>query len=142
MIEWVLDLVVALNLWHSEFLWQGIGIDGYNERRVSSVYQIVKVAGDSSLEGVHHDLHLFLHLRENRWRCCIHERRHAQVPPLRSTGLVTAFWPLKSPSFRAVPLVFLLDVVSCVPLSQLLLQIMVLFHEALYCSREGLDLSF
>ena len=80
MIEWVLDLVVALNLWHSEFLWQGIGIDGYNERRVSSVYQIVKVAGDSSLEDVYYNLHLFLHhlhLRENRWRGCIHERGHA-----------------------------------------------------------------
>ena len=65
-----------------------------------------------------------------------------KIPPLRSTGLVTALWPFRSPSFGAVPLVFLLDVVSRVPLSQLLLQIMVLFHEALYCSREGLDLSF
>ena len=31
---------------------------------------------------------------------------------------------------------------SRVPLSQLLLQIMILFREALYRSREGLDLSF
>ena len=46
------------------------------------------------------------------------------------------------PSFGAVPLFFLLDVVSCFPLSQLLLQIMVLFYEALYRSCEGLDLSF
>ena len=77
MIEWVLDPVVALNLRHSEFLWQGTGIDGYSERRVGSVYQIVKVTGDSSLEGVHHNLHLFLHhlhLRKNRWRGHIHER--------------------------------------------------------------------
>ena len=28
MIEWVLDPVVALNLRHSEFLWQGTGIEG------------------------------------------------------------------------------------------------------------------
>ena len=80
MIEWVLDPVVALNLWHSEFLWQGTGIDGYNERRVGSIYQIIKVAGDASLEGVHHNLHLFLHplhLHENRWWGYIHERRHA-----------------------------------------------------------------
>ena len=32
MIEWVLDSIVALNLRHSEFLWQGTGIDGYSER--------------------------------------------------------------------------------------------------------------
>ena len=44
MIEWVLDPIVALNLRHSEFLWQGTGIDGYGERRVDSIYQIVKVA--------------------------------------------------------------------------------------------------
>ena len=93
MIEWVLDPVVALNLWHLEFLWQGTGIDGYSERRVGSVYQIIKVVGDSSLEGVHHNIHLFLHrldLRENRWQGCIHERGHAQVLPFGSAGLVTA----------------------------------------------------
>ena len=28
MIEWVLDSIIALNLRHSELLWQGIGIDG------------------------------------------------------------------------------------------------------------------
>ena len=39
-------------------------------------------------------------------------------------------------------MVFLLDVVSRTPLSQLLLQIMVFFCEALYRSRKGLDLSF
>ena len=80
MIEWVLDPVVALNLWYSEFLWQGTGIDGCSEWRVDFVYQNVKVAGDSSLEGVHHDLNLFLHrlhLRENRWWGCIRERGHA-----------------------------------------------------------------
>ena len=44
--------------------------------------------------------------------------------------------------FGAVPLVFLLNVMSRVPLSQLFLQIMILFREALYCGREGLDLSF
>ena len=117
MIEWVLDPVVALNLQHSEFLWQGTGIDGYSEQRVGSVYQIIKVAGDSSFEGVHHNLHLFLHrlhLRKNRWRGCIRERGHAQVPPLGSAGLVTALWPFRSPSFGTVTLVFLLDVVSCI----------------------------
>ena len=30
---------------------------------------------------------------------------------------ITALWPFRSPSFGAVPLVFLLDVVSCVPLT-------------------------
>ena len=34
MIEWVLDPVVALNLRHSEFLWQGTGIDGDSKRWV------------------------------------------------------------------------------------------------------------
>ena len=120
MIEWVLDPIVALNLWHSEFLWQGTGIDGYSERRVGYVHQIVKVAGEASLQGVHHNLHLFLHclhLRKNRWRGCIHERGHAQVPPFRSAGLVTTLWPFGSPSFGTVTLVFLLDIVSRIPLT-------------------------
>ena len=120
MIEWVLNPIVALNLQHSKFLWQGTGIDGYSERRVSSIHQIVKVAGEASLEGVHHNLYLFLHrlhFRENGWWGCIHERGHAQVPPFRSAGLVTALWPFTSPLFGAVPLVFLLDVMSCIPLT-------------------------
>ena len=56
MIKWVLDSIVALSLRHLEFLWQGTGIDGYREWRVNSIPQIVKAAGDASLEGVHHDL--------------------------------------------------------------------------------------
>ena len=120
MIEWVLDPIVAFNLRYSEFLWQGIGIDGHRERRVSSIHQIVKVAGDASLEGVHHDLHLFLHclhLHENGWWGCIRERGHALVPPFGSAGLVAALWPFRSALFGAVPLVFLLDVMSRVPLT-------------------------
>ena len=38
MIEWVLDSIVALNLRHSEFLWQGTGIDRYSEWRVSPIH--------------------------------------------------------------------------------------------------------
>ena len=38
-------------------------------------------------------------------------------------------------------LVLFLNVMSCVPLTQLLFQIMILFDEAFHCSREGLDLS-
>ena len=120
MIEWVFDSIVALNLWHSEFLWQGTGIDGYRERRVGSIHQIVKVAGDTSLEGVHHDLNLFLHclhLRENGWWGCIREKGHAQVLPFGFVGLVAALWPFRSPSFGAVPLVFLLELISRVPLT-------------------------
>ena len=77
MIEWVLELIVAFNLRHSEFLWQGTEIDGYRERRVGSIHQIIKVAGDASFEGILHDLHLFLHclhLRKNGWWGCICER--------------------------------------------------------------------
>ena len=80
MIERVLEFIVAFNLRHSEFLWQGTGIDGYRERRVNSIHQIMKVAGDASFEGVLHDLHLFLHclhLRKNGWWGCIRERGHA-----------------------------------------------------------------
>ena len=120
MIEWVLEFIVAFNLRHSEFLWQGTGIDGYRERRVGSIHQIIKVAGDVSFEGVLHDLHLFLHclhLRKNGWWGCICERGHAQIPPFRSAGLVTALWLFRSPSFGAVPLVFLLDVMSRIPLT-------------------------
>ena len=38
MIEWVLDSIVALNLRHSKLLWQGTGIDGYSEWRVSPIH--------------------------------------------------------------------------------------------------------
>ena len=120
MIEWVLDPVVALNLRHLEFLWQGTGIDRYSERRVGSVYQIVNAAGDSSFEGIYHNLHLLLHrlhLHKNRWRGCIREREHAQVPLFRSVGLVTALWPFGSSSLGTVTLVFLLNIVSCVSLT-------------------------
>ena len=93
MIEWVLDSIIALNLRHSEFLWQGTGIDGYREQRVGSIHQIVKVTGNASFEGVHHDLHLFLHrlhLRENRWRGCIHER---SMLKFRRSGLLGSLLP-------------------------------------------------
>ena len=61
----------------------------------------------------------------------------------RHSDLLGSLLPsFRSSSFGAVSLVFLLDVMSCVPLSQLLLQIMILFREALYRSRDGLDLSF
>ena len=43
-IEWVFNPIVALNLRYSKFLWQGTGIDRYSERRVDSIYQIIKVA--------------------------------------------------------------------------------------------------
>ena len=48
-----------------------------------------------------------------------------------------------SPLFSELsPLVLLLAVMSRVLLSQLFLQVVILFREAFYYSREGLDLSF
>ena len=83
-----------------------------------------------------------LHLCEDGWWGCIREGGHARIPPLRPTGLITALLLLKPPSFGAVPLVLLLTVMSRVLLSQLFLQVMILFREAFYCGREGLNLSF
>ena len=107
--------------------------------------KIVEVAGDASLEGVHHDLHLLfhrLHLREDgRWRC-ICEGGHARIAPLRSTGLIAAPLLLGLPSFGAVPLVLLLTVMPRILRSQLFFQVKILFREAFYCGREGLNLSF
>ena len=83
---------------------------------------------------------------------CISARMGGGVVSMREgmlkfhrSGLLGSLLPsglIRSPSFVAVPLVFLLDVMSRVPLSQLFLQIMILFREVLYRSREGLDLSF
>ena len=78
---------------------------------------------------------------DGRWGC-IREGGHARIPPLRSTGLITALLLLKPPSFGAVPLVLLLTVMSRVLLSQLFIQVVILFREAFYCSCEGLNLSF
>ena len=107
MIEWVLNPIVALNLWHSEFLWQGTGIDGCSERRVSSVTK-----SSRSLET--RPLRAFI--ITSICSFIAYERGHAQVLPFGSAGLVTAFWPFGSPSFGIVTLVFLLDIVSRVPL--------------------------
>ena len=40
---------------------QGEGVDGGNERGISTINKIVKIAKHSSLESVHHYLHLFLY---------------------------------------------------------------------------------
>ena len=76
---------------------------------------------DSSLEGIHHDLHLLLHYLhfcdDRRWGE-IHERWEAYVLPLRSAWGIVAFRPLLLPSLGTVTfLVLLLKVRSCIPLA-------------------------
>ena len=95
--------------------------------------QVVKVAGYSSSEGVHHQDHLFLHhlhLYDNvGWsHVCSAWTTH-----------VWSFWPAKGiDTFRLLLvsfictgafLVLFLNVMSYVPLTQLLFQIMILFGE-------------
>ena len=60
--------------------------------------------------------------------------------PLWSALCVTALWPFLFPSFGTVFLVFLLNIVSCVPLTKLFLQVMVLFCETFHYGHKGLDL--
>ena len=76
---------------------------------------------DSSLEGIHHDLHLLLHrlhLCDDKRRGKIHERRKAYVLPLRSAWGIATLRPLLLPSLGTVTfLVLLLKVGSYIPLS-------------------------
>ena len=62
--------------------------------------------------------------------------------PLHFTGLITTPLLLRPPSLVAVPLVLLLTVMPRILLSQLFFQVMILFREAFYCGREGLNLYF
>ena len=81
---------------HTKFVWQGERVDGGSEWGISAVDEIVKIAGYSSFESVHHYLHLLLHclhLREDGGWSLIHEGWDAYVSPLQSAWGVTSFWP-------------------------------------------------
>ena len=89
-----LDSVVAIYLRHAKLVRQGEKVDGGSERGISAVDEIVKIPGHSSLESVHHHLHLLLHrlyLCDNRGWSRIHEGWDAYILPLQSVRGVTAF---------------------------------------------------
>ena len=131
-------------MWHAELTRQGEGVDGGGEWRVSLVDKVVKVTGHSSLESVHHNFHLFLyrlHLRDNRWRSRIRKRGKACVLSLWPTWGVAGLWSLLIPPFSASSFLICSLVIWCrVFLVQLLLQVAVLFGEALHDCGERLNL--
>ena len=96
---------------------QGEGVDGGNERGISTINKIVKIARHSSLESVHHYLHLFLHrlyLRDNRGWSCIHKGWEAYILPLQSAQGATALWSFLVPSLSTgIFQVFFWNIVSC-----------------------------
>ena len=51
------------------------GIDGSSEQGISTVNKIVKIASHSSLESVHHYLHLFL------YRLYLHDNKGVELHP-------------------------------------------------------------
>ena len=87
--------------------------------------QVVEVTGHPSSEGIHHEVHLFLHhlhLRDYLRGSRICARWTAGILSLLFAWSVAAFWPLLVPSFGAGSfLVFLLSVKCCVLLAQLFL---------------------
>ena len=124
MIYGVLDSVITFYLWHSKLRGKGEGIDGHGKWRISSVDQVIEVTGHSPSKSVHHKVHLFLlylHLCNHvRWsRIC--DRWTAHVLSFWSTWGVATFQPLLVPSLSTGTfLVFLLSVMPCVLLTQLL----------------------
>ena len=121
MIQRVLDSVITIYLWHVKLMRYGEGIDGGGEQRVSSVNENVKIAGHLSLEGVHHNLHLFLYclyLCDNMWWSRIREGWEAHILSLRSVWGIATFWSLSVSSLgTSTFLVFFLGAVSRIPLA-------------------------
>ena len=73
---------------------QGERVDCGSERGISTVDEIVKIAGYPSFERIHHYLHLLLHrlhLHEDRGWSRIHEGWDAYVSPLQLAWGVTFF---------------------------------------------------
>ena len=145
MVQRVPDPIIAIYLWHAELTRQGEGVDKGGELQVSSVNKVVKIAGHSSLESVHHNFYLFLHrlhLCDDRWRSRTCEGREAHVLTLRSAWGVTGLGSLLIPSVSAGSfLICSLVVRCCVFLAQLLLQVAILFGEVFHDSSKSFNLS-
>ena len=107
--------------------------------------QVIEVARYSSSEGVHHQVHPFLHhlhLCDNVGWSYICDRRTTHILSFWSTKSFASFWPLLVSSLSTGAfLVLLLSVMPCVLLTQSLFQIMVLLGEAFHGSGESLNLS-
>ena len=86
--------------------------------------QIIKVAGHPSFEGVHHDVHLFLHrlhLRDNVGWIHISDGWTVHILSLWSAWGITTFQPLLVSSLGiGTFLVLLSSAVTCVLLAYLL----------------------
>ena len=144
-VQGILKSAISLQLWHRELWRKGERSDRRYEWRVSSMDQVIEVTRHLSSEGVHHEIHLFLHHLHLcdyvKWsRNC--DRWTVRVLWLWFAWGITTFRPFLVPSL--IPdafLVLLLSVKPHVLLMQLLFQIMVLLGEALYGSSESLNLS-
>ena len=100
MIQKVFVSIVVFHLQHTELWQKGEGVDRHSEQQVGSVDQIIKIAGHPSFEGIHHDVHLFLHhlhLCENVRGSRVCNGRTAHILLLWSTRGVTTFQPLSVP---------------------------------------------
>ena len=107
--------------------------------------QIIEVTGHSPSENVHNKVNLFfhhLHLCKNVGWGRINDGWTAHVLSFWFAWGVTTFRPFLVSSFSiGTFLVLLLSVVLCVPLTQLLFQIVVLLSETLHGRDESLNLS-
>ena len=106
--------------------------------------QVIEVARNSFSEGVHHQVHLFphhLHLRNNVGWSHVCSRWTTYVWSFWSARGIATFRPLLvSFVYTCAFLIFFLSVMSCVPLTQLFFQIIILFGEAFHRGHESLDL--
>ena len=79
---------------HAKLVLHGERVYGGSERGISVVDEIVKIVGQTSLESVHHHLHLLFHhlyLGGNRGWGRIHEGWDAYILPLQSARGIAAF---------------------------------------------------
>ena len=100
-------------------MWQGEQADCGSEWGISVVDEIVKIAGHSSLEGVHHNFHLFLYslyLCGNWQQSHIYEGWETYILSLQSARGVTTLQSLLISLLGAgILLVLFLSTVSCLP---------------------------
>ena len=123
-VQGIRRFIVGLQLWHTELWQKREQNDGCREWRINSMDQVIEVARHPSSEGVHYEVHPFLHhLRlcdYVRWsRIC--DGWMALVLLLWSARGIATFRPFLVPYLSAGAfLVLLLSVMPHVLLAQLL----------------------
>ena len=135
-IQGILWPVIGFYLRHIELCRKGERSDKCCERRVRLMDQLVKVIWHPPLEGIHYEVHHFLHhlhLHNHMWWCRICDRRMAGILSLLPTWGMAALQSFLVTPFSTSALLLLLVIVGpSIPLVQLFFQVMVLLGKVFH----------